>query len=79
MKQQLCYFGHIARKPLDSIENEVHYGIVEGKRDGGWSKTQWIDNVMITAKTTDLYLLIQMAQNRKKLEDAVPGISEKKE
>ena len=45
IKQQLCYFGHIANKPQDSSENEVQFCIVEGKSVRGQPKTQWIDNV----------------------------------
>ena len=64
MKLQLCYFGHVARKPPDSTENEVQFGIVEGKRTRGQPKMQWIDNVLSTVETTDLHLLIQMVQDQ---------------
>ena len=56
--------GHVARKPPYSTENEVQFGTVEGKRARGLPKTQRIDNFMSTAKTTDLHLLIQTAQDQ---------------
>ena len=62
--KQLHYFGNVARRPVESIENEVQFNIIEGKRDGRQQKTQWINNVMSAVKTTDLHLLIQMDKDQ---------------
>ena len=40
----LQYFGHLMRK-ANSLEKNVMLGETEGKRERGWQRMRWLDNI----------------------------------
>ena len=41
---KLQYFGHLMRR-ADSLEKDLRLGKIEGRRQGGWQKTRWLDGI----------------------------------
>ncbi|CAH2218535.1 jg525 [Pararge aegeria aegeria] len=65
LKRILEYFGHIARRDGDNLENIVVTGKVEGKRPRGRSPIRWSDQIR-TALDTKVHTALNVAQSRVK-------------
>ena len=45
LKQKLQYFGHLMRR-VNSLENTLMLGKIEGRRRRGWQRMRWLDGIM---------------------------------
>ena len=55
--RKLRYFGHVMRKPGDTIEGSVMTGLVEGERGRGRPRISWLDNITAWTGLTGSTLL----------------------
>ena len=44
LKLKLQYFGHLMRR-VDSLENSLRLGIIEGRRRRGQQRMRWLDGI----------------------------------
>ena len=44
LQLKLQYFGHLMRR-VDSLENTVMLGKIEGRRRRGWQRMRWLDGI----------------------------------
>ena len=44
LKLKLHYFGHLMRR-VDSLENSLMLGKIEGKRRREWHRMRWLDGI----------------------------------
>ncbi len=65
-KRKIKWFGHVARSK--GMKNTIMFGMVEGCRQRGRPKRQWVDDIKEWTGKSE-YQLVRMAESRKNWHD----------
>ena len=73
LKLKLQYFGHLMRR-VDSLENTLMLGGIEGRRRSGRQRMRWLDGIM-DSMDVSLSELREMVMDREAWRAVILGIS----
>ena len=73
LKLKLQYFGHLMRR-IESLENTLMLGKIEGRRRKGWQRMRWFDGIT-DSMDMNLCKLQEIVKNREAWRATVHGVS----